>query len=156
MHGGHGLKETTVATRMLACILGLMTTKILCGLRLAVLLRPAKRKPLQFLQHHVRCANTQPFLCNELGPFQAIFRQFSGNLRQFVWGPFQVISGNFRQFVGNFRQFQQVWGAKTQEKNQFLIHKIKAEDCTPKPWLRASLLRAGGMPAERNCPRKLF
>ena len=42
----------------------------------------------------VRCANTQPFLCNELGPFQAI----SSNFQAICLGPFQVISDNSRQF----------------------------------------------------------
>ena len=35
----------------------------------------------------IRCANTQPSLCNKLGPFQAIWL-----------GPFRVIQAIFRQF----------------------------------------------------------
>ena len=49
----------------------------------------------------VRCANTQPFLCNELGPFQAISGNFQAIFRQFAWplfGYFQAMLGNFRQF----------------------------------------------------------
>ena len=41
-------------------------------------------------EKYIRCANAQPFLCNDLGPFQAI----SGNFRQSVW----AFSGDFRQF----------------------------------------------------------
>ena len=63
------------------------------------------------------CANAQPFLCNDLGPFQTIV----GNLL----GPF---SGNFQAISGNLNNF---WGAKAQENNCFNLQK-KAEDCTPK------------------------
>ena len=59
------------------------------------------KRPCLHSKRPLRRANAQPFLCNELGPFQAIFRQFtwalSGNFRQFS-GNFQAISGNFRQF----------------------------------------------------------
>ena len=39
-------------------------------------------------------ANTQPFSCNELGPFQAIFGNFQASLGNLL-GPF---SGDFRRF----------------------------------------------------------
>ena len=44
----------------------------------------------------LRCANTQPVLCKELGLLQVISSFFwgGGNLL----GPFQVIPVNFRQF----------------------------------------------------------
>ena len=63
----------------------------------------------------LRCANTQPFLCNELGPFQAILGNFQASLGN-LFGPFQVISGNFQAISGNLGNFG---GAKAQEKNQF-------------------------------------
>ena len=37
----------------------------------------------------VRCTNAQPFLCNELGPFQALFGNFQAIFRQFVWALFR-------------------------------------------------------------------
>ena len=57
-----------------------------------------------FSGENLMCANTQPFLCNELGPFQAIFRQSAWALFRY----FQALPGNFRQFqpiLGNFGQF---------------------------------------------------
>ena len=84
----------------------------------------------------LRCANTQPFLCNELGPFQAIFRPFEAILGNFqailgnLLGPFfQVISGNFTQFRVILRDFG---GPQTPPKKKALISKKKAELCTPK------------------------
>ena len=47
----------------------------------------------------VGCSNTKPFLCNELGPFQAIsgnwLGRFSGDFRQLAWA-------FFRQFLDTF------------------------------------------------------
>ena len=57
-------------------------------------------------EKNVRCANAQPFLCNEMGPFEVILGKFhairgplSGNLQATVRrlsGDCQAISGNFR------------------------------------------------------------
>ena len=72
--------------------------------------------------YNVRCANTQLFLCNDLGPF-------SGNFRQFAWAlfrEFQAILGNCR------RDFGRCCGANTQAKKTVFVNKKKAEDCTPK------------------------
>ena len=77
-----------------------------------------------------RCANTQPFLCNELGPFQAIlgnFQAISGNLL----GPFSGIFRQFQAILGNFRQFLAILGGQSPRKKPVLINKNKAEDCTP-------------------------
>ena len=49
----------------------------------------------------VRCANAQPFLCNESGPFQAIL----GNFQAIFLGPFRRFQAIFRQsqaILGNF------------------------------------------------------
>ena len=69
---------------------------------------------LYLVSPYLRCANTQPFLCNEWGPFQAIFRQCSA----ICLGPLQVFSGNLRQFSGNLSTFgnsRRFCGAKAQE-----------------------------------------
>ena len=73
---------------------------------------------------NIRGANTQPFLCNELGPFQtllAIFRQFQQSACA-LFRLFQAISGNFRRFTG----------AKTPKprKTTSFNSPTKAEDCT--------------------------
>ena len=61
-----------------------------------------------------------------------LFRQFSGNFGQSAWplfGYFQAISGNFRQFQAIFRRFRAILGdyggARTQEKNQLKLTKIR-------------------------------
>ena len=51
-----------------------------------------------------RCANAQPFLCNEMGPFQVNLGNFQAIFRQ-LEAPFQAILGNFQAISGNFRQF---------------------------------------------------
>ena len=69
-----------------------------------------------------------PFLCSELGPFQAIL----GNLL----GPFSCIFRQFQAISGNFKQFLVIWGSfggpKPMKKKQFEFTKKKAGDCTPK------------------------
>ena len=68
---------------------------------------------------YVRCANTQPFLCSDLGPFREIlgtFQAILGNLLGLVSGDFrqfQELSGNFRQFRVIFGKFQ---GPKPKKK----------------------------------------
>ena len=44
----------------------------------------------------------QPFLCNELGPFQAI----SGNFQAILGNVLGSFSGDFKQFQAILRQFQ--------------------------------------------------
>ena len=50
---------------------------------------------MKIVVKYFRCANTQPFLCNELGSFQAVLSNFqailgnSGNFRQSAWAPFR-------------------------------------------------------------------
>ena len=46
-----------------------------------------------------RCANTQPFLCGELGPFQAILGNFQAILGNLL-GPFKVAKGIPMQGIG--------------------------------------------------------
>ena len=53
-------------------------------------------------QLSVRCANAQPFSCNEMGPLQVILGN-SQAIRGPLSGNFQAISGDFRQFSGDFR-----------------------------------------------------
>ena len=78
--------------------------------------RPSKNPQLAALHKRggsLRCANTQPFLCNELGPAQGISGSFSGNSRKSVWAvfrQFQTISGNFRQC------YRRLWGPKPKRK----------------------------------------
>ena len=90
------------------------------------LLRQTIRRAFGWTSGCVRCANAQPFLCNELGPFQAILGNFQATLGNLLW-PF---SGDFRQFQAIFRLFQAIsgnlgnfLGAETQEKNQFWLTK---------------------------------
>ena len=61
------------------------------------------------LPEGVRCANTQPFLCNELGPFQAILGNFQANLGNLL-GPFSGIFRQFHAISGNFRQVLAILG----------------------------------------------
>ena len=65
-----------------------------------------------------RCANTQPFLCNELGPSQAI----SGFVLPICLA-FWAISGTFSQFQASSGIFWVILGCKAQRKNQFKLTK---------------------------------
>ena len=52
-------------------------------------------------QFSVGCVNAQPFLCNELGPFQASL----GNFQAMLGNLLRPFSGDFRHCLGNFSNF---------------------------------------------------
>ena len=73
------------------------------------------------------------FLCNELGPLQAIL----GNLQAILGN----LLGLLQEFSGNFRQFWVILAilggqSPRTKKKTVLIHKKSAEDCTTKKNIR--------------------
>ena len=76
------------------------------NLRFGLSLSPYSSVTLSAPWFFFRHANAQPFLCNELGPFQAIL----GNFQEILGYLLRPFSGDFRQVPSIFGQFQAILG----------------------------------------------